>query len=145
MVLAFRVRVVELELVVLDVLGDPVDLELRVVERDARVRHRDDINFAVLRLFFEERAFAHTHADAHLRAADVVKGRLDLSALLADQQVEINVDIAPQGLVLGIPVGLHLLLLLVLAPALLPGGLHLLDVVDHVARAGLVVLFHHVC
>ena len=137
-----RIRVVEIEVAILNVLRDTVDLELRVVDVSVWIRNCDDIDLAILRLFLKKRPFTHADADAHLRAAHVIKSGFHLLSLLVDQDVEVYVDVAPHGLVQRVLVQLGLFLFLVVTAALRPGRLHLLDIVDHIARARLVVLLH---
>ena len=72
----------------------------------------------------------------------MIKGWTHLTTLLAYKNVEVDVNVASEGLVERILVELGLLLLFVLAPAICPGGLHLLDVVNDVAGAGLAILLH---
>jgi len=98
------IRIVEVEITVLDVLGDAIDLELRVVDVDVGVGDCDHVDLSLLGFLAEERALAYADADAHLGAADVVKCRLDLRTLLIDQHVEIDVDVAPHCFVYGIAI-----------------------------------------
>ena len=74
----------------------------------------------------------------------MVKRWLHLGSLLIDKQVEIDVDVSSQCFVLCISVKLGLLLLLVFKASLRPRSLHLLDVIDHVARARLIILLHFI-
>ena len=72
----------------------------------------------------------------------MVQGWLDFSALLCDKHVEFHIDVSSECFVLRVTIELGLLLLLILTAALGSSCLHLLDVVDHVVRARLVVLLH---
>ena len=74
----------------------------------------------------------------------MVKRWLHLGSLLIDKQVEIDVDVSSQCFVLCISVKLGLFLLLVFKASLRPRSLHLLDVIDHVARARLIILLHFI-
>ena len=65
-VLLFRVSIVKVEIVVLNILGYAVDFVLWIVNRNLRVRHRHDVDLAVGCLLLEEWALTHTDADLHL-------------------------------------------------------------------------------
>ena len=142
MIFSFRIGVVEVKVIVLNVLGDSVYLELGVVNLDLGVEHCHHINLTTLRLLFEEGSLPHANTDAHLRAANVVKSGLHLCATLINKYVKVDVYVATTCSVLGIAVCLGLLLFLKCQAALGTFGLHLLDVVHNVARARLVFLLH---
>ena len=68
----------------MNVLGDAVDLELGLVDVNLGVADGDDVDFALVGLFFEQGTLAHTNADVHLGAAHVVKRGAHLASFLAD-------------------------------------------------------------
>ena len=136
------VRVVVVELTVLDVLGDAVDLVLRLMDSNLGVRYGDHVDFAIGRFLLKQRSLPDADANVHLGTAHVVKSWFHFSTLLLNQQIEVHIDITSECSVLSIPVGLRLLLLLIVAASLCPGGLHLLDIVHNIARGRLVVLLH---
>lgn len=142
MILGLRIRIVVKEVTILDELSDSINFELRVVHADVRVGHGDDVDLACHGLLVKERSLPHADTYAHLVAADMVECRLYSSTLLLNQKVEVNIDVAAAGLVLGVPHRLGILLLLELGATLGPRSLHLLDVVDHIARAWLIILLH---
>ena len=74
----------------------------------------------------------------------MIKSRPHFGTLLIDKQVEIDVNVSSQCFVLCISVKLGLLLLLVFEASLRPRSLHLLDVIDHIARARLIILLHFI-
>ena len=137
-----RVRIVKVEVTVLNILSDAIHLELGLVDVDFRIAHGDDIDLTFMGLFFEKRAFTHTDANVHLSAAHVVKSRAHLAAFLADKNIKVHIDVASECLVKRVLVQLCLFLLFVLAPTVSPRRLHLFDVVDDVARTRLVILLH---
>ena len=141
-VLILRVSVVEIKVTVLNVLCYSIDLELWVVDVDLGVGDGDHIDLSLHCLLFEEGPLAHANANVHLRATHMIEGRTHLATLLANKNVKVDVDVASERLVERVLVELGLLLLFVLAPTVRPGGLHLFDVVDDVAGAGLAVLLH---
>ena len=74
----------------------------------------------------------------------MVESRPHFGTLLIDKQVEIDVDVSSKCFVLCISVKFGLLLLLVLEASFRPRSLHLLDVIDHIARARLIILLHFI-
>ena len=69
----------------MNVLRNAVHLKLRVVDCDLRVCHSHYIDFTSHRFFLEEGPLSYADTDAHLRAANMVKGWLNLGATLADE------------------------------------------------------------
>ena len=74
----------------------------------------------------------------------MIESRPYFGTLLIDKQVEIYVDVSSKCFVLCISVKFGLLLLLVLEASFRPRSLHLLDVIDHIARARLIILLHFI-
>ena len=74
-----------MKVTVLNVFCYAIHLELRVVDLNLRVGHRYYINLAAHRFLLKEGPLAYADTDAHLRAANVVKGGLDLGTTLANQ------------------------------------------------------------
>ena len=70
--LVFGIGIVEVEVVVLDILGDAIDLELWVVDTDIGIGDGHDIDLTAICLFIEQWTLAHAHTDVHLLAAHVV-------------------------------------------------------------------------
>ena len=122
---------------VLNVFCESVNLNFRFVHLDARVEHRNSVDLAGARLFIEKGPLAHTDGYVHNVATNVVERATDVSSVLSDHLVEI--EITDFARIFGSlhRLLLHFLCLLVLFTALVPLLLHLLDVVkDAVASLG---------
>jgi len=141
-IFVFRIRIVKVEVVVLNVFGNTVNFELWVMDVNLGVGDGHYVDFTLLSLLFKERPFSHTDTDIHLGAAHVVQCRSHLTALLVNENVEVDIDVATQRLVKCILIKLRLLLLFKCATAVSSSSFHLLDVTDHIARAWLVILLH---
>lgn len=136
------IRIVEIEVVVLNILRDAIDLVLRVMDGNVRIADGDDVDLARRCLLLEQRSLAHAHTDVHLGATNVVKCGFDLSAFLLNQHVELNVHIPSHGFVLSVTIKLALLRLFSGTAPRCPLLLHLLNVIDHVTRARHCVFLH---
>lgn len=128
------ISVVENEFVVLDVLGDAIHLQFRLVHLDIGVEAADRVDFAVQGLLLEQGALPDTDANIHRGRTQMVDGASYLLPLLVDHQIEVVVADFTSGS--GTVLALRLLLfeLLHLFSALGPLLFHLLDVVDDGGR-----------
>lgn len=66
-------RVVELEVLIFDELGDAIYFVLALVHRQHRVAHRNDVDFSAFHFFLENRPFFDAHTDFELVRRDVLK------------------------------------------------------------------------
>ena len=64
--LCLTIAVVKFELTVLNVLSDSIDLDLGVVDVDARIGTGDNIDLSTAGLLLEEWSLADTDTDPHL-------------------------------------------------------------------------------
>ena len=85
------VGVVEHELVVLDVLRNPVHFYFWFVHLDARVKTTDCVYFALIYFFLKKRSFTHTNTNVHLIRADVIKSPSYEWPLLLDHLIVIEI------------------------------------------------------
>lgn len=67
---------------ILNVLGDTVDLYFWFVYLYVRIKTADCINFASIYFFFEEGSFTHANTYVHLVRANMVKCSINCSSLL---------------------------------------------------------------
>lgn len=128
------IGVVEHELVILNVLGDAVHLDLRLMHLNSRIEATYGINLSLYYLLFEKGSFTHTDADVHLVGTDMIECFPDESPLLLYHFIIVEVADFASCLV-----GCFLFLLLSfelfeLSPAVLPLLLKLFNVIYDVAR-----------
>ena len=136
------IGIIEGEVIILDVLGDTINFELRIMDEDLWVSDSNYIDLTISCFFFKERPFPYADTNIHIHTANMVKCRSDFGSLLVNQQIKVYVNVAAEGLVLGITIQFSLLLFLELTTSLSSGLLHLLDVIDHIAGARLIILLH---
>lgn len=85
------VSVVKHEFVVLDVLGDAVDFDFRLMHLNAWVEAANCVYLAQHDLFFEQGSFTHADANIHLIRTDMLQGPTNERSLLLDHFVIIKV------------------------------------------------------
>jgi len=141
-VLLLRIRVVKVEVTILNIFGYAVNFELRVVDVNLGVRDGHYIDLTLLSLFFEKRPFSHADTDFHLGTTHVIQCGSHLGALLVDEDVEVDVNVATQCLVHCVFIDLCLFLFFKLAATVSSGLLHLFDVTNHIACTWLIILLH---
>jgi hypothetical protein len=83
--------VVEFKVCVVDILGDAVHFELRLVHHDLRVTRANCVDFSGLVFLVEQGSLSDANANVHCGRAHVVQGSADLCFVLVHQHVEVGV------------------------------------------------------
>ena len=96
--------IIEGEVIILDVLGDTINFELRIMNEDLWVSDSNYIDLTRSCFFFKERSFPYADTDIHIHTANMVKCRSDFGSLLVNQQIKVYIDVAAEGLVLSITI-----------------------------------------
>ena len=122
-----REGIVKYELGVIYKLGDPIDLELALVNSDDRVGDRNAVDLTVSQLVSENWSFLYADADLELVGRNVRAHRRDVSHVSLDHGLEVDVDLDTLSFIHLLALTLELTEILHLPPPLLSILLEFLD------------------
>lgn len=136
-------RIVESEIMIINILGDSIYLELALMNSDNRIRTRHCINLPCLLLLWKDRALPHANTNLHIDCWGMSLWiSLSVQSMFLNHQVKIRIDLDALCFVHKFSLLLIISLLFYLLPPLFSLLLHLFNVLQHCGLScqGLLVL-----
>lgn len=136
------VRVVKCELMILNILGYAIDLNLGLVNINLRIGATNGINLSLLDFFAKQGSFPDANANLHGVSLHMIDGSVDVCSLFSNHVVEVAVNHAAGRLVTSLPFHFSVFHALQFGAAFFALLLQLFDVVQHVAATFAFVSLH---